>query len=104
MRLWYLPYPAILSIRHPTYPAILIYTYYFAETMDPTRRDLEKEGYVENIIYEAGDDGSPSMYLNNGEEGEADGSGDNSAGDGEPDNDSSEGEDNGEVYIHLYDH
>ena len=76
--------------------------------MDPTRRDLEKEGYVEDIIYEAG---SPSMYLNNGEEGEADGSGDNGAGDGERENDSGDGEDNGfgdgeagEVYIHVYDH
>ena len=79
--------------------------------MDPTRRDLEKEGYVENIIYEAGDDGSPSMYLNNNKEGEAGGSGDNGAGDGEPNNDSGDGEDNGsgdgeagEVYIHVYDH
>ena len=76
--------------------------------MDPTRRDLEKEGYVENIIYEASDDGCPSMYLNNGDEGEADGSGDNSAGDGEPDDDSGEGEadgsgegEAGEVYIHV---
>ena len=47
--------------------------------MDPTRRDLEQEGQVENIIYEAGDDRgsvSPSMYLNTdaGEE-EAGGSG-----------------------------
>ena len=70
--------------------------------MDPTRRDLEKEGFVENIIYEAAGDGepySPSMYLN-GDEGEADGSGDNGAGDGEPD-DSGEGE-AGEVYIYMY--
>ena len=78
--------------------------------MDPTRRDLEKEGEVENIIYEAGDDGeaySPSMYLNNGEEGEADGSGDNGAGeeeaDGSGDNESGEGEAR-EVYKHVYDH
>ena len=81
--------------------------------MDPTRRDLEKEGFVENIIYEAAGDGepySPSMYLNNGDEGEADGSGDNGASDGEP-NDSDEGEadgsgdgEAGEVYIHVYDH
>ena len=70
--------------------------------MDPTRRDLEKEGYVENIIYEAGDDGSPSMYLNTGEEGEADGSGDNGASEGE-DNGSGDGG-AGEVYIHVYDH
>ena len=60
--------------------------------MDPTRRDLEKEGLVENIIYEADGDNEPyslSMYLNNGDEGEADGSGDGEAG---------------EVYIHVYDH
>ena len=50
--------------------------------MDPTRRDLETEGHLENIIYEAGagEPNSPSLYLmNNGDEGEANGSGDNGA-------------------------
>ena len=81
--------------------------------MDPTGRDLEQEGFVENIIYEAAGNGepdSPSMYLNNGDEVEADGSGDNGSGNGEAD-DSGEGEadgsgdgEAGEVYIHVYDH
>ena len=65
--------------------------------MDPTRRDLEMEGHLENIIYEAGagEPVSPSLYLmNNGDDGEANGSGDNDAGDGEPD-DSGEGEADG---------
>ena len=60
MRLRYLPYPAILLIRHPTYPAILIYTYYFAETMDPNSRDYLAEEFVENIIFEAGEEGDYS--------------------------------------------
>ena len=77
--------------------------------MDPTRRDLEQEGFVEDIIYN-GEPYSPSMYVHNDDEGEADGSGDNGAGDGEPD-DAGEGESDGsgdgeagEAYIHVYDH
>ena len=61
--------------------------------MDPTRRDLETEGFVENIIYDGTGDPpySPSMYLNNFDEGEADSSSDDGAGDGEP-NGSGDGE------------
>ena len=59
--------------------------------MDPLRRDLEKEGAVENIIFDGAGDPpeSPSLYLRDkvSSDGEADGS-----GDGEADG-SSDGED-----------
>ena len=56
--------------------------------MDPLRRDLEKEGAVENIIIDGAEDPpkSPSMYLR--DDGEADDSGDGEAdgfSDGEDD-------------------
>ena len=51
--------------------------------MDPNSRDYLAEEFVENIIFEAGEEGdySPSLYLNMPEE--AGGSGDNDAGEEE---------------------
>jgi hypothetical protein len=72
-------------------PLSNIYTYYFAETMDPNGRDYYAEGEVENIIYEGevGDYLAPDAgdgYMDMPEE--AGGSGDNNSGD----NDASEEE------------
>ena len=51
--------------------------------MDPLHRDLEKEGAVENIIFDGARDPpeSPSLYLRDKvpSDGEADGSGDGEA-------------------------
>jgi hypothetical protein len=65
-------------------PLSNIYTYYFAETMDPNGRDYYAEGEVENIIYEGevGDYLAPDAgdgYMDMPEE--AGGSGDNNSGD-----------------------
>ena len=68
--------------------------------MDPNSRDYLAEEFVENIIFEAGEEGdySPSVYLNMPEE--AGGSGDNDSGDNDAGEEEAGGSgEAGEVYM-----